>query len=38
MLYDNISTFSYKVKQNSDEIALINMRRKQRRLGDLIYK
>jgi len=37
--HDNIATFSYKIKQNSDEIALINKRCKQRRrLGDLIYK
>ena len=36
--HDKIATFSYKVKQNSDEITLINMRCKQRRLGDLIYE
>ncbi len=36
--HDKTATFSCKSKQNSDEIALINMRCKQRRLGDLIYK
>ncbi len=32
-----MATFCYKFKQNLDEIALINMRCKQRRLGDSIY-
>ncbi len=36
--HDKFATFSYKVKQISDEIALINMRCKQSRLGDLIYE
>ena len=36
--HDKIATFSFKVKQNLDEIALINMRCIQRSWGDLIYK
>ncbi len=34
--HDKIVSFSYKVKQNSDKMAFININYKQRRLGDLI--
>ncbi len=33
-----MATFCYKFKQNLDEIALINMRCKHRRLSDSIYE